>query len=327
MDNEKQDLEKQLLSILEKKESFSKELHSFQKEFKILSDNINHHISVVNDLTVSENRILRKLHQLESSNINSEISNSLKNGIIDKIKSIFNPKIKITEKITPLLEQPKPLKIEEIKSQNASGNKDIIENQDPSLAKLLTEEIMNEDWPLLSEIEETRFSLKNKQKQKSKGSTQKEKVVISSTSEIKPKVKKTARKTAIKKLTTIDDVDKAIALVAKESSNEIATDSNVNLSEKETNMINNVEVKDTVEIQTSDEQILEKPTSKKEGLMLWVKFENPEYKEEKIAELHAKYSNFLVAKFENLSSEYIYSIKGPSFKLALRKILSLENEF
>ena len=169
MSKEKQELEKQLLSILEKKETFSKELQSFQKEFKILADNINHHISVVNDLTISENRILKKIHQLDSSNINSEISSSLKNGLFDKIKSIFNPKVKMTEKISPTLEQLASMKYEEIKSEDSSLSNDTVKNnsknktQEKTLEKLLTEEIMNEDWPLLEEIEKTRFSLKNKQ--------------------------------------------------------------------------------------------------------------------------------------------------------------------
>lgn len=332
MSKEKQELEKQLLSILEKKETFSKELQSFQKEFKILADNINHHISVVNDLTISENRILKKIHQLDSSNINSEISSSLKNGLFDKIKSIFNPKVKMTEKISPTLEQLASMKYEEIRSEDSSLSNDTVKNnsknktQEKTLEKLLTEEIMNEDWPLLEEIEKTRFSLKNKQKTKTKTNSQKEKVTVASKVINKTETNKTNKRTRIKKVNTIEDMDKAIDLATKDNINKSNNEINSPSTEIGNSIINNIEVKDTVQIQTIDEYILEKPTSKKEGLMLWVKFENPEYKEDKLNELHAQYSNFLSSKFENLSSEYIYSIKGPSFKLALRKILSLESD-
>ena len=329
MENERQELEKQLSLILEKKGKFSTELQSFQKEFKILADNINHHISIINDLTISENRIIKKIHQFESSNINSEISNSLKNGFIDKIKSIFNPKVKIAEKITPLLEQPQPIKIEEIKSENTSIKDESKEN-DPSLEKLLTEEIMNEEWPLLEELEQTRFSLKNKTKPKNKKTTsvsQKENIVISSKTEIKPKSKNTAKRKTIPKLKTPEEVDTAISLVAKEENKTIEVQEKTPLIDTTPTILNNIEVQNTVDIKAvEDVDVLEKPTSKKEGLMLWVKYENPEYKEEKLSELHAQYSNFLSLKFDDLSNEYIYSIKGPSFKLALRKILSLENE-
>ncbi len=336
MENERQELDQQLSLILEQKDRLSTELQVFQKEFKLLSDNINHHISIINDLTISENRIIKKIHQLESTNINSEISNSLKNGFIDKIKSIFTPKVKISQRIAPQLEQPKPIKIEEITSTDVSlidGAKS--REVEPSLAKILTEEIMNEEWPLLEELEQTRFSLKNKTKQKNKQSitpvSQKEDIVISQQKEVKQKPKRTAKKTNIKKLKTTEEVDKAISLIAqdeteiKEPSSEPSLDDS--LTDKSQKILNNIEVKNTVDIKAVDDvDVLEKPTSKKEGLMLWVKYENPEYKEDKLAELHSQYSNFLSSKFDDLSNEYIYSIKGPSFKLALRKMLSLENE-
>ncbi len=341
MEQEKKELEKQLNSILEKKEKFSNELQNFQKEFRFLADNINHHISVINDLTVSENRILKKIHQVESSNINSEISNSLKTGFINKIKSIFNSNIKVKqiEKQSPTLEeQPQPIKVEEIKAKTTNTSTEIEKTKekdlDPSLEKLLTEEIMNEEWPILDELEKTRFALKNNLKGgkslKSKSNsnvTKKENIVISSNVDTKTKTtKKPAKKTTIKKQVTTEEVEKAISQVTKES--EKVENVDVNLAKNDTStLLDQIEVQNTVDIKAvQDNDILEKPTSKKEGLMLWVKYENPEYSEEKLSELHVKYNNFLSSKFDDLSNEYIYSIKGPSFKLALRKILSLENE-
>jgi hypothetical protein len=336
MEQEKQELENQLNGILEKKEKFSDELQNFQKDFRLLADNINHHISVINDLTVSQNRILKKIHQLESSNINSEISNSLKTGFINKIKSIFNSNIKVKSKDDApkdIEQPPKEIKVEEIKVKN-NKEKTKPKELDPSLEKLLTDEIMNEEWPILDELEKTRFALNNNVKggktSKAKANsnvTKKENIVISSNSDTKTKsAKKTNKKIIIKKQVTNEEVEKAISQVTKE--NEQVKIVNDNLVKNETDKIlNQIEVNNTVDIKSvQDNDILEKPTSKKEGLMLWVKYENPEYSEEKITELHVKYSNFLSSKFDNLSNEYIYSIKGPSFKLALRKILSLESE-
>ena len=476
MDNEKKELEQQLKLILKKKEDYANELQSFQKEFKSLSENINQHIFSINDLAVSENRLIQKIYQLDYSHLNHEMSHSLKTSLIEKIKSIFNPNYVSEEKNNIKFKNTIEDKV--ASSYEKKSIKEHIEEK-PFIEPSFVEQIMNEDWPLLDELENTRFALKNrkssfKPKNKKKDASitsslinqveltenqnpkkikQEEIFPISKENNSKPNLKTTIKKESIipgqkKSEPTIEKnsnkkpmIEDTITNIAPEitsssktttrknsTKNPIIEDTVTNIapeitpSAKTTTRKNNtknpiveniesdtknnirakastrknnaksliiedakidLDIKPAVKTSTKktkiklgtkkeedtdknkktiadleetmllakkdnkeeslktksnnitfqnlvdikpieDSDSLDEPSTKKEGLILWVKHKNPEYNEEKLLELHANYSNFLSSKFPNLSSEYFYSSKGPSFKLALRNIMFFE---
>ncbi|NCQ51626.1 hypothetical protein GW796_06975 [archaeon] len=80
----------------------------------------------------------------------------------------------------------------------------------------------------------------------------------------------------------------------------------------------------TISSQSDSEPLdIEAPTSKKEGLILWLKNSNIVYSDEKVLELYQEYNSYLSKFFDNeVPTELIYSYKGGAFKQALKKQLS-----
>ncbi len=79
-----------------------------------------------------------------------------------------------------------------------------------------------------------------------------------------------------------------------------------------------------VEIKASYEELLEFPSTKKESIDLWVKFNGISYDENNIDSLYDNYIAFLNSKFNEEETKNItYSKKGSAFKTALKKAFSL----
>jgi hypothetical protein len=79
----------------------------------------------------------------------------------------------------------------------------------------------------------------------------------------------------------------------------------------------------TVDIETEEEK-LDPPTTKGEGLDLWLKHSGAVYSEEKLPELYEEYVSYLKKEFgEDLPKEVFYSYQGSSFKKALKKALGI----
>lgn len=87
----------------------------------------------------------------------------------------------------------------------------------------------------------------------------------------------------------------------------------------------NVAVSSEVSVSSEDESDkLDVPTTKGEGLDLWLKHSGETYNEEKLADLYEAYVAYLNKEFDGkIAEDAIYSFKGGSFKKALKKAFQL----
>jgi hypothetical protein len=79
--------------------------------------------------------------------------------------------------------------------------------------------------------------------------------------------------------------------------------------------------KTNITVDTQDEvEVIDPPTSKKEGLDLWLKHSGATYDETKLVELYESYTSYLEKTFEDkLEKDVIYAFQGSAFKKAFKK--------
>lgn len=83
-------------------------------------------------------------------------------------------------------------------------------------------------------------------------------------------------------------------------------------------------IKSNVSVDSKEEEKFDPPTTKAEGLDLWLKHSGSTYNEENLSELYEKYVAYLNKEFkEKIKEELIYSYQGGSFKKAFKKAFQL----
>lgn len=303
MDIEMNDLQNQLKEILSKKETASKELGEFRVEFDIVSSKIKKKIFDINELKLAENRLLQKIHSLERNNVDTAMSTALEE------KNIF---MKLFNLVKAQISKPNlPQMI---------SYKEVVENirkEAPKEEKIVNLEKPNNETMAVNEVREIKTENFEKDEPKNQSKTKvATKPKIKTSVKIKPTSKKPTKKEKVEVST-----QKEISISKEEQSSEqqIVSPNNI-----ETKL--QIETQSTVEIKSADDcDTLDAPSTKQEGLELWIKYEGVTYDEKNIIALYKSYTNFLESKFgDKIGQDVIYSQKGPSFKLAFRKIATFD---